>query len=57
MWFDESEKLPAGKVTGVNEDTVELVIPGFGSVCRYVQEFFKVNFERKFEPAVDLWVD
>ena len=47
--------MPAMEVTGVYEDTVELVLPGFGPVSRLVEEFVKVNFERKFETIIDLW--
>jgi hypothetical protein len=42
------------EVTGVYEDTVKLVLPGFGPVSRLVEEFVKVDFEGEFEAIVDL---
>jgi hypothetical protein len=55
IWFDESEVVSTMKVTGVNEDTVELVFTGLGPVSRHVEEFVKVDFEGEFETIVDLW--
>ena len=43
------------KVTGVNEDAVELVFPGLGPVSRLVKKFVKVDLKGKFEAVVDLW--
>jgi hypothetical protein len=54
VWFDESKVAPGLVVTGVNEDTVEFVLPGFGPVSRLVEEFVKVDFEWVFEAIVDL---
>jgi hypothetical protein len=46
--------VPAVIATGVNEDTMEFVLPGFGPVGRLVEEFVKVDFEWVFEAIVDL---
>ena len=54
IWFDENKVVPALIDTVVNEDTVELVLPGFGPVSRFIKEFVKVNFRWVFEAIVDL---
>jgi len=41
-------------VTGVYEDTMKSVLPGFGPVGSLVEEVAKVNFEGEFEAIVDL---
>ena len=52
--FDESEVVTAVQITRVNQDTMKLVDPGLGPVCRVVEEFVKVNLEREFVAVVDL---
>ena len=46
--------MSAMKVTGVDEDAVEFVLPRFRPISRLVKEFIKVNFEREFKSIVDL---
>ena len=54
IWPDESKVAAALIVTGVNEDTVKFVLPGFGPVSRLVEEFVEVNFKWVFEAIADL---
>ena len=54
IWFDESKIVPALTATGVNEDPMEFVLPGFGPVSRFIEEFVKVNFKWVFEAIVNL---
>jgi hypothetical protein len=52
--FDESNAFPRFSGTGVNDDTVEFVLPGFMPVSRLVEEFVEVNFGGELKPIVDL---
>lgn len=52
--LDQSEVVTTMEVTRVNEDTVQLVDPGWRLVRRLVEELSEVNLEGKFVTIIDL---
>jgi len=54
IWFDESEIMSTVEIAGVYEDTMKLVLPGFGPVSSVIEEAIKIDLKGEFEAIVDL---
>ena len=52
--FDVSEVFSTANITGVYENAVKLVLPGFGPVRLLVEEIIEVDFKGEFEAIIGL---
>ena len=54
VWFDESIVVSTVEVTGVYDDAMKPVLPGFGYIGGLIEEAAEIDFEGEFEVVVDL---